>query len=333
MKNLEVLVTGGAGFIGYHLSKHLASHGYDVTILDNLIRGQEDEELKSLNKDHNVHFIKADITKPETLEGLEKSFDYVYHLAAINGTGNFYSIPDQVIKVGILGTINILDWFVKQKKGKLLFSSSSETYAGALKLLGDRFPIPTPEEVPLVVDDPSNVRWSYGASKILSEVAIHSYSKVFDTNKFCIVRYHNIYGPRMGHDHVIPQFIEKILKKENPFKIFGGNETRTFCFIDDGVRATKLVMESQETNGKTINIGRDDEEIKIIDLANKLFDIADYRPRIEINPSLPGSVMRRCPDISKLNRLGYKQKFDLNEGLEFTYEYYNKKFHKDGNSL
>ena len=320
--NLEVLITGGAGFIGYHLSNLLAGQGYNVTILSNLTRGKDDKEFKDLTKKPNVHFINADITKKENLENLDKQFDFIYHLAAINGTRNFYDIPDKVLKVGIIGMFNILDFFVKQKKGKLLFSSSSETYAGSLKLLGKNFPIPTPEEIPLVIDDPSNVRWSYGASKMLSEVAIHSYSKVFDTNKFCIVRYHNIYGPRMGHDHVIPQVIERIINKENPFKIFGAHETRTFCYIDDAVFATQLVMESRETDGKTINIGRGDEEIRISDLAEKLFNIADYHPDIKHQPSPEGSVSRRCPDISKLMQLGFNPKVSLDIGLELTYNHY-----------
>lgn len=247
-------------------------------------------------------------------------------MAAINGTGNFYRIPDKVLKVGILGTLNVLDWFVRQKKGKLLFSSSSETYASALKLLGERFPIPTPEGVPLVVDNPENVRWCYGASKILSEVAMHSYAKAHGMKNFVIIRYHNIYGPRMGFDHVIPQFIERIVKKENPFKIFGGQETRTFCYVDDETRATQLIMESEETNGQTIHIGRSDGEIKIIDVAKKLFDIADFRPRIEVLPAPKGSVLRRCPRTEKLKRLGFRPEINLDEGLRRTYEWYKDKF-------
>ena len=267
---MKALVTGGAGFIGFHLSRHLANKGYDIIILDNLARGKSDEEFKELIEKNNVSFIRADITKKNFIGKLDKNYDYIYHLAAINGTENFYNIPHKVIKVGILGTINILDWFSQNKKGKLLFSSSSETYSGAYELLGESFPIPTPEDVPLVINDPKNVRWSYGGSKILSEIAIYSYAKVFGIKDFVLIRYHNIYGPRMGHEHVIPQFIDRIIRKENPFKIYGGKETRTFCYVDDGVRATKLIMEDKRTNGHTIHVGRSDGEINIIDLVNYL---------------------------------------------------------------
>jgi nucleoside-diphosphate-sugar epimerase len=322
----RALITGGAGFIGFALSKSLSEQGYDVTILDNFSRGSEDEEFKGLIEKDNVHFIKTDLTKHDCMDQIEGEFDYVYHLAMINGTENFYNIPDKVLKVGILGTLNVLDWFVKQKKGKFLFSSSSETYAGALKLLGDKFPIPTPEDVPLVVGDPSNVRWSYGASKILSEVAIHSYAKAYGMKNFSIIRYHNIYGPRMGFEHVIPQFIERIVKKESPFKIFGGQETRTFCYIDDGVEATQIVMESKEANGKTIHIGRDDGEIKIMDLAKELMEVAGEEVEFDVRPAPEGCVMRRCPDISKLKSLGYESKVSLEEGLKKCYDWYKDKF-------
>lgn len=323
---MRTLITGGAGFIGLHLARHLAESGHDVTIFDNFARGKDDEDFKRVTEKKNVHFVKADITDPNSFSKLEGKYDYVYHLAMINGTENFYSIPDKVLKVGILGTLNTLDWFVKSEHGKLLFSSSSETYAGALSIMGDKFPIPTPEEVPLVVNDPTNVRWSYGGSKILSEVAMHCYAKAKGMRNFVIIRYHNIYGPRMGFEHVIPQFIERLVKKENPFKIFGGQETRTFCYVDDAVKATRMVMESSETNSKTIHVGRSDGEIKIIDLAKLLFDIVDYHPDIDVQPAPKGSVMRRCPDTTKLRNLGFRPGVDLEDGIRRTYGWYKDKF-------
>jgi nucleoside-diphosphate-sugar epimerase len=322
----KVLITGGAGFIGLHLSRSLSNQGYHVTILDNLDRGKADRDFKDLIKKKNVKFVKADITNPKTFHKLKGKFDYIYHLAALNGTDNFYKIPDRVIKVGVIGTLNILDWFVKHKKGKLLFSSSSEAYSGGLNLLKDRFPIPTPEGVPLIVENPENVRWSYGASKILGEVSIHAYAKTHKMKNFTIIRYHNIYGPRMGFEHVIPQFIERIVKKENPFNIFGGQEARTFCYIDDGVKATQMVMESEKTNGQTVNIGRSDDEIKIIDLAKKLFKIVGVHPQINIKDAPEGSVKRRCPKVEKLKRIGFTAEIPLLEGLRKTYEWYKDKF-------
>jgi len=322
----KVLITGGAGFIGFHLSKRLADQNYHITILDNFERGKLDREFNELIKRKNVRFIKADIINPKTFQKLKGEFDYIYHLAAINGTENFYKFPDKVIKVGVIGTLNVLDWFIRQKKGKLLYSSSSEAYSGGMNLLKERFPIPTPEGVPLIVDNPENVRWSYGASKIMSEVSIHAYSKAHNMKNFTIIRYHNIYGPRMGFEHVLPQFIGRVVKKEGPFSIFGGDETRTFCYVDDGIRATQMVMESPETNGQTINIGRSDGEIRIIDIARELFRISRTNPQISIKEAPKGSVKRRCPKVEKLSRLGFKPEISLTTGLKRTYDWYKDKF-------
>jgi nucleoside-diphosphate-sugar epimerase len=322
---LDVLITGGAGFIGYHLAKYLSNNDYSVTILDNFARGRSDDEFETLIKRDNVKFIRADITESSSFESLA-TYDYIYHLAAINGTGNFYNIPDKVLRVGVLGTINILDWFVKQNKGKLLFSSSSETYAGALGLLGQDFPIPTPEDVPLVIEDPTNVRWSYGASKIIGEIAFHAYAKAHKMSNFSIIRYHNIYGPRMGFEHVIPQFIERIVNNEDPFTIYGGQETRTFCYIDDAVIATKMIMENASSNGHVTHVGRSDGEIKIIDLAKLLFEISSVKPNLKIEPPIEGSVMRRCPDVDVLSSLGFTPSVDLAEGLKKCYEWYETKY-------
>ncbi len=327
----SALITGGAGFIGFHLAKNLSDDGLDVTILDNFSRGREDEEFNELISRKNVQFIESDITEKSSFKNLPE-FDYVYHLAAINGTGNFYNIPDQVLRVGVIGTLNVLDWFVNCEKGKILFSSSSETYAGALNLMSSDFPIPTPEKVPLVIDEPSNVRWSYGASKIIGEVAFHSYSAANGMGNFSIVRYHNIYGPRMGFEHVIPQFIERIERGDNPFNIMGGTETRSFCYVDDAVKATRLVMESEESNGKVINIGRSDGEISILELANKIFAVSDVNPEIEIMPAPEGSVKRRCPNVEELSALGFIPNVSLEVGLGRIYEWYHDYYRNEGDS-
>ena len=323
---MKVLITGGAGFIGFHLARHLSSQGFDIHIADNFQRGKRDGDFNSLLKQKNVKLIQLDVTKENQFSKLDNDYGQVYHFAAINGTGNFYKIPDQVLKVGAVGTINVLEWFSrKNKNGKILFSSSSETYGGLLNILGSRFEIPTPENVPLVVEDPKNVRWSYGASKILGEVAFFSYAKARNFKKFSIIRFHNIYGPRMGCEHVIPQFIGRILKKENPFRVFGSGQTRSFCYVDDAVKATQLVMESDSTNSKTIHIGNSSEEVQIIDVAKKLFKIAQAAPKVQIEPAPEGSAKRRCPDITKLSSLGFNPKINLAKGLELTYNWYAQK--------
>jgi nucleoside-diphosphate-sugar epimerase len=281
-----------------------------------------DNELKSLLELDNVTYINCDLTNPNDFDKLDTNYDYVYHLAAINGTKNFYEMPQKVLRVNVLSSINLLDWYIQTKCKKILFTSSSETYAGTMRTSG--FSIPTPEDVPLCVDDILNPRWSYGGSKIIGELLFLNYSRMnnFDMS---IIRYHNIYGGRMGYDHVIPEFIVRLLKKEDPFKIFGSEETRAFCYIDDAIKATQLVMENANTNHEIINIGNDTEEISIMELAEKLYCITNNYPNLELMPAPLGSVQRRCPDLTKIKKLtGYEPMIDLNDGLKRTFEWYTK---------
>ncbi len=324
----KVLVTGGAGFIGFHLSSSLADKENNVTIVDNLFRGKKDKEFMSLMSRKNVKYIEGDLTNPETFKSLDKDYDEVYHLAAINGTKHFYESPHIVLRTNILSTLNVLDWFSTTQSKKILFSSSCETYAGTMNRFG--LPIPTPEDVPLSIEDIKNPRWSYGGSKILGELMFINYAKTHRF-KMSIVRYHNIYGPRMGHEHVIPEFLYRVYNKEEPFLI-RGNDKRAFCYIDDAVKATELVMKTEACNDKIINIGNDLELIPMEELAKTIFKVLNHNSRIEIQDSPAGSVSKRCPDISKLMALtGYKPEIMLQEGIMRTHHYYYNK-HKEGAS-
>lgn len=319
---MKVLITGGTGFIGYHLSKALAKKDCEVTICDNLSRGKMDDELKDLIDLDNVKFVECDLTKKEDLDKLEKDYDFLYHLAAINGTKHFYERPHEVLRVNVLATINLLDWFITTKCKKILFTSSSETYAGTIKTFNGQ--IPTPEDIPLSIEDIKNPRWSYGGSKILGELFFINYARIHNF-RMSIIRYHNIYGPRMGYEHVIPEFMIRALKKQNPFKIIGGKETRAFCYIEDAVKATIAVMESEKTDGEIVHIGNSKEEITIQDLAREVISLGNYSPEIKILPAPEGSVNRRCPDTTKLKNLtSFESKISLNEGLKKTYKWYSK---------
>ena len=317
----KVLITGGVGTIGYFLGKYLVEQGQKVTLADNLFRGKVDEEVKKLLLLPNVKFIELDVTKAEDFLKLDSDYDSVYHLAAINGTKYFYEIPEKVLKVGVLGVINVLEWFKNNKKGKILLTSSNEAYASYINLQGG--PIPTPETVPLCVEDVLNPRWSYGGSKLIGELFFINYSRAYNF-PMAIVRYHNNYGPRTGFEHVIPQFLLRIIKKEDPFKIFGAKETRAFCYMTDTIRATQQAMESDKTNGQIVHIGNDKEEISMEDLAKKMFKLFDWQPEnIEIEGAPEGCVKRRCPDLTKIRELvGYEPQVFLDEGLKKTYDWY-----------
>jgi nucleoside-diphosphate-sugar epimerase len=316
----RVLITGGAGFIGYHLGKALVDDEYEVTLCDDLSRGKMDGDLAALCQRTNVHFLNCDLTAPRSTEQLGVGYDYVYHLAAVNGTRYFYEMPHVVLRVNVLALTNVLDWFVQAGCGKMLFASSSEVYAGTARAFG--VAIPTPEDVPLVVDDIRNPRLSYAGSKMIGELLVLNYARAYGF-PYTIVRYHNIYGPRMGHEHVIPDFCTRILERENPFRIQGGSETRAFCYVQDAVRATKLVMGSRQCDQQVIHVGNPREEIAIVDLARRMFDIFDHHPELEVLPVPTGSVSRRCPDIAKLEALtGYHPNVLLEEGLRRTFAWY-----------
>ena len=326
----KIMITGGAGFVGYHLAKKEVSNGNEVTIIDNFERPNMDAEFQSLIEHDRVIFLEMDISLQQNFESLKMDYyDTVYHFAAFNGTANFYNYPAKVLKTGCLSTIFLLDWICAHKvRPKVIYTSSSETYSGTSQVMKESFPIPTPEDIPLCIDDVRNVRWSYGASKLIGEVAFYSYSKMYDFDDFNIVRLHNIYGPRMGDGHVISQFVLRFLNKEFPFKIMGADCTRSFCFIDDVLKGLEVISKS-DIRGEIFHIGNDKEEIEILDLAKLLFDLQERDYDFDIQAAPAGSVMRRCPNIDKLKSLGMTEQVSLREGLTKTIKWYKQFLNKE----
>ena len=323
---MRIIVTGGSGFIGWHLANYLASKPEnEITIIDNHERGEADLMFNELISRKNVIFINQDMTRKNFYDDLTGYYDCIYHLAAINGTKNFYNRPYDVLRVNILSLINMLEWCNNKNCGAFLFSSSSEAYAGTVDLKPDEL-VPTSENIALSVNDVMNPRWSYGGSKITGELLTVNYCRV-NKLRFKIIRYHNIYGVRMGYDHVLPEFFRRIHERINPFPIYGGQETRAFCAVDDAVRATEAVMLSEKTDGEIIHIGNSSQEIKILDLLKLVLKIANYEPEINILPAPEGCVARRCPDTRKLYELtGFRAKITLNEALPEMFKWYDNKY-------
>lgn len=324
----KILITGGTGFIGYHLSKQLLLNpDNQLVLVDNLQRGKLDEDMNALLQNDRVKFIQADLTVQSFYQTLDTDFDHVYHLAAVNGTKWFYKIPDEVLRINTLSLVFILDWIKGlQKKPKFCFTSSNEAYAGALESF-NQLPIPTPEAVPLVISDTYNSRWTYAGTKLIGEQFVIFYAQVHNFQAV-IVRPHNFYGPRAGYDHVLPEWCEKISKQMDPFVLYSPDETRTFCYITDAVQAMELLMDSEAINTQpipTVHIGNTDE-ITMADLAKKMFTVAGWEPKeLDVKPSPPGSVKRRLADISKIKALvGWEPTTPLEEGLKNTFEWYQK---------
>lgn len=323
----RILITGGAGFIGFHLSKQLLkSADVELTLVDNLKRGKIDADFTALLEDKRVKFLNLDLTDLASYEKLGSGYEHVYHLAAMNGTKLFYEIPHEVLRINTLSLIYMLEWFKdKNRNGKFCFTSSNEAYAGGLNAFGI-LPIPTPEKVPLVIDDPYNARWSYASTKLVGELFVIHYAKMHNFRAL-IVRPHNFYGPRAGYKgHVIPDFSERIAAKVDPFPIYGADDTRTFCYIEDAMRAMQMLMDSPKTDGQpieTVHIG-DFEEITMKELAEKMFKVVGWTPKsLDIKNGPVGSVKRRLADVSKLQKLtGWKPEIPLEGGLKRTYDWY-----------
>ncbi|MBN2094119.1 MAG: GDP-mannose 4,6-dehydratase [Candidatus Zambryskibacteria bacterium] len=324
----KILVTGGAGFIGYHLIKKLLEDdkNSEIFVIDNLQRGKLDENFSSIVSNKRIKFIQGDLTDLDFYKSLSNNFDHIYHLAAINGTRYFYEIPHEVLRVNTLTLINILEWIKNfPVKPKFLFTSSNEAYAGALETF-KQLPIPTPEDVPLIVNDPFNPRWSYGGSKLIGEIFVVHYANQYHIPSI-IVRPHNFYGPRAGEDHVIPALSLKIIKKMDPFELYSPKQTRSFCYISDAVEAMVLLMRRESIfdnkNVDLFHIGSS-KETSIKELAENLFEIGKWKPKKIIEkPPLPGSVDRRLPDVSKIEKIvGWKTKTSLKNGLRKTFDWY-----------
>jgi nucleoside-diphosphate-sugar epimerase len=313
----KILVTGGSGFIGSGLVKALVKSGATVHVLDDNSRGRP-RRLADVEKD--IKFISGDVRDADAVERAAQGMDEVHHLAFVNGTEFFYSQPDLVLDVGVRGMLNVIDACRKHGIGNLILASSSEVYQTPPH-------VPTAEDAPLSVPDPLNPRYSYGGGKLISELMAINYGRKY-FERVLIFRPHNIYGPDMGFEHVVPQFALRV-KKLGPqqpgsrlrFDIQGtGEETRSFCYIDDLVAGVMVMREHGEHLG-IYHIGTT-EEVTIADLARRIADLADSEIEIVPGKLQAGGTMRRCPDISKLAKLGYAPRVPLNDGLEPTVDWY-----------
>jgi nucleoside-diphosphate-sugar epimerase len=296
-------VTGGTGFIGRALVQSLVQRGDLVRSLDDDSRGSR--KLFPLVSD--VEFVKGDIRNPEIVNAAAKGADCVVHLAFINGTDAFYKKPDVILDVAVRGMSNVIEACIANHVPELSLASSSEVYQTAPT-------VPTDENVPLSIPDPLNPRYSYAGGKIISELMALNFARYFQ--KVTVFRPHNIYGPNMGDAHVIPQLVERVRRLHgNMLPIQGtGDETRSFCYIDDAVRGILAVLDRGTQRG-IYNVGTE-EEVSIKALVAKIGQ--QFGREIGVVPGelQLGSTLRRCPDIRKLQSLGYDPRITLDEGLE-----------------
>lgn len=324
MSGRRILITGGAGFVGHHLAQALSDDGTDeVTLLDNLSRGARDDDLAALTRRPNVSLAVGDLRDAAVWDRLEGGYDEVYHLAAVIGVRNVVERPAEVIRTNALSTLHLLDWFVDGGGRKVLFSSTSEAYAWTQHF--HELPVPTPEDLPLSLTDLSDPRSSYAGSKIFGELAVTQSCRT-SGKPFVIVRYHNVYGPRMGKEHVIPELFLRALSGQNPLTVYSVEHRRAFCYVSDAVAATVAAMREPAAEGLTVNVGNDSEEITIGELAERLLRCAGIQASIAPREAASDPVKRRCPDLTRARTLlGYEPNVMLDDGLERTLAWYAEK--------
>lgn len=311
---MKALVLGGAGFIGLHLARRLLADGHSVTIVDDFSRGRDDPELAALD----VDVVHGDLTDPASYQRLPRAWGVVYMLAAVVGVRNVESDPARVIRINTLSVLHLLDWI--EPGTKLFFASTSEAYAGGVS--AGLVPVPTPETVPLVIEDITAPRFAYGSSKLLGEAAVVHTGRAKGI-PFVVGRFHNVYGARMGADHVIPELSLRAMRREDPFRVYGTDQFRAFCHVDDATDAMVRLMATDGAVNQIVHIGNDTEETNIADLTKLVLRVADFDPDLDPVPAPAGSVARRCPDLTTLRALtGFEPRVPLEEGVRRTFDWY-----------
>jgi len=317
-KQTRIVVLGAAGFIGFHIASYIVKNSnYNLLLIDNFTNSKLDTAFEDLIKDGRINFCNLDLTLQSSYENLFYANDIVFNCVALNGTQNFYSKPTDVIRNSAIPAILAAEYSSICKVQKYVYFGSSESYAGGLDL--GLIKLPTIEKVPLVVPDIENVRWSYGASKTLGEIATISNHEQHKLN-FLIVRLHNIYGPRMGIKHVIPDLIQRFLASDGG--VYGLDETRSFMFVDDFIELLMaLTFKSGVKQNCVYNIGSQNE-ILVKDLAIKIRNILKLDLEIYSLGNFSGSVKRRCPDTSKLRSQLSFNETTLDIGIAETINWY-----------
>jgi len=313
IKNKTILVTGGAGFIGSHLTERLLELGAKVIVVDNFSTGRK-ENLKEVLNSKNLKIIKGDVNNFKTLKRVfeKNKIKYIFHYAAIVGVKRLEENPMEILN-DIEGIKNILNLSLKHKIKKLVFASSSEVY-------GEPVSLPEKEEG---IHNPRDV---YALVKLIGENLIQIYHKNYGLPA-CVLRLFNVYGPRQiysPYGFVTGIFMRQVIDGKRP-TIFGdGLMTRDFIYIKDNVEAAIRALLSEKTNGEVINIGIG-RQTTILDLAERIIRLSGKNLKPKFLPKRKIDIRYRCPDVTKMKRiLKFTPKYSLDQGLGITYKWYEE---------
>jgi len=319
---MKVLITGGAGFIGSHLSDELIALGNEVTILDNLSTGRF-ENIAHLDGNKSFQFVEGSIMNEMLVDKLVERCDVVYHLAAAVGVDLVVKKPLESLITNIKGSEIVLDMVHRYHK-KILITSTSEIY-------GKNTNGPLKEDDDRILGSPLKVRWGYSTAKAVDEMLAYIYWKEKKVPTI-IVRLFNTVGPRQtgAYGMVIPRFVNQALKNENMTVYGTGKQSRCFLHVKDVTKTLIKLMNSKDAVGQVFNIGSQ-EEISIENLAKKIIEITKSKSKL-IYISYEKAyeegfedMQRRVPDTAKVkNLVGFKPTIDLEGTIKSVVEYYKK---------
>ena len=316
---MRFLITGGAGFVGSHLTDALLRRGDEVTVLDIA----SDLKVRHHAGNRKFRYICGSVLDCGVVKSFVSWCDVIYHMAAVVGVEHYVSDPFQVLNVNVNGTQKILAAAAKERK-KVVFSSTSEVY-------GKNSAVPFAEDADRVLGSTKIDRWSYSTSKAVGEHFCFAFAK--QGLPIVVTRYFNVYGPRLDRvnaGRVMAIFLGQLLRGV-PLSVIGdGRQTRCFTYIDDAIRGTIAAGLKKKAVGQVINIGSD-EEITILDLARRMIRLSGQRASIVFVPEVEAygrgyeDIRRRVPDIRKMREiLGVTPRVSLDDGLKRTIEWFSR---------
>ena len=295
----NILVTGGAGFIPSCLIAALLKDGHKIISVDNFITGKKENVLNHKNHD----FFEIDVNSYDQITSVVKNIklDYIFHYAALVGVKRTLANPVDVLS-DVNGFNNVFSLAKDKNIKKIFFSSSSEVY-------GEPVHLPQSE-----YSTPLNSRLPYAVIKNVGECFCKSYQQEFNLD-FTIFRFFNTYGPKQSDDFVVSKFIEAALENRDVTIYGDGSQTRTLCFIDDHIEATMNALTKNLYNNEIVNIGND-QEISILELANKIIKLSGSKSKIiHLPPLAEGDMTRRQPEVTRMKKLLGRNFTSLEEGL------------------
>jgi nucleoside-diphosphate-sugar epimerase len=314
----KILITGGAGFIGYHLANRLKEDKNTyIYIADNLIQGKRDRYFRDLIKCENVEFIKLDLRYSKRI--LDKDIKYIYHMADINNLND----PCETIETNIKITIKLLNWAKDNKVKRILLGSSYDGYLDTIINFYDGFLLPAKETIPMSIHDIKSPLRSHAISKISCENYLINFC-VKNKIEYNIVRYHDVYGGRMHSSYLIPKMIYRLFSCEGIYDLSDRNKVRTYHYIDDAVRDTITIMRGYPEG--IFNVGSK-EEISNLNICNLLMSFGKLKFEINDLEKDENTVPRILPDLEHFEYyFGVQKNTNFGVGLKATYKWYKKDY-------